>query len=436
MRDDRFHGSGGDDDTRSPGARDRDRILYSRALHRLAGVTQVLSPLASGAVHNRLTHSLKVAQIGRRLSESLVRSAAADEELAGAIAALGGLDPEVAEAGGLAHDIGHPPFGHLGERTLDALLLDAGDDEGFNGNAQAFRVLTADDHDRPEPGLDLTRATLRANLKYPWFRGHGADGPDDPRWNAWGAYSSEADAFAFACAGPPAEGRSLEAEIVDWADDISYAVHDVEDFTAGGAIPLLALEADPDERERFLALADPGPVSPADLAHGLDVVLDFSRARPSTLNRWPVFRAGGAMLDFLVGELVVRSDGPGGAPCAAPTPVAAAATRVLKELTAVYVLEEPALGRVHDLQAEVVTDLFEVLLKQGASPRVAGDSIAALDDREALQRHAALFGPDLAGHIATLTTLPPTDGGEQPPALATALAAGRAAGGRPAAPRS
>jgi hypothetical protein len=82
---------------------------------------------------------------------------------------------------------------------------------------------------------------------------------------------------------------------------------------------------------------------------------------------------------------------------------------------------------VHDLQAEVVSDLFEVLLTQGATPRVAGDFVAGLDDREALQRHAALFGPELAGRIATLTTLPPTDGGEQPPALATALAAGRAA---------
>src|SRR4051794_7249376 len=129
MRDDRFSSERGHDDARSPGARDRDRILYSRALHRLAGVTQVLSPLASGAVHNRLTHSLKVAQIARRLSEALVRSAAAAPALAQAIVALGGLDPEVAEAAGLAHDIGHPPFGHLGERTLDQLLLDAGDDE-------------------------------------------------------------------------------------------------------------------------------------------------------------------------------------------------------------------------------------------------------------------------------------------------------------------
>ena len=433
MRDDRLHGDSGGDDARSPGARDRDRILYSRALHRLGGVTQVLSPLASGAVHNRLIHSLKVAQIARRLSEALVRSAPTDPALAEAIAALGGLDPEVAEAAGLAHDIGHPPFGHLGERTLDRLLLDAGDDEGFNGNAQAFRVLTALDHDRPEPGLDLTRATLRANLKYPWYRGGGATGPDDARWSSWGAFASESEAFAFACAGPPAVGRSLEAEIVDWADDISYAVHDVEDFTAGGAIPLAALEVDTAERERFLALADPGPVSPAALADGLDVVLDFSRARPSTLTRWPVFRAGGAMLDFLVGELVVRPDGPDGAPCATPSPVAAAATRVLKELTAVYVLEEPALGMVHDLQAEVVADLFAVFLDQGTSPRLAGDAVAGLDDREALQRHAALFGPGLATRIGALTTLPPSDGGEQPPALATALAAARAAG-RPATP--
>lgn len=423
MRDDRFHGEGGSDDARSPGARDRDRILYSRALHRLAGVTQVLSPLASGAVHNRLTHSLKVAQIARRLSEGLARSAADDPALAAALDALGGLDPEVAEAAGLAHDIGHPPFGHLGERTLDALLLDAGDDEGFNGNAQAFRVLVALDHDRPQPGLDLTRATLRANLKYPWYRGHGADGPDDHRWASWGAYASEREQFAFACAGPPVEGRSLEAEIVDWADDISYAVHDVEDFTAGGAIPLARLEDDPGERERFLALADPGGIGPADMAHGLDVFLAFSRKRP-TDSRWPTFRAGGAMLDLLVNEFVVEHDGP---PRATATAVAAATTRVLKELTAVYVLEEPALGHVHDLQADVVADLFGVFLEQGATPRAAGDAIAELDDREALQRHALLFGPELATEITTLTTLPPSGSGTGAPPLATALSAGRAA---------
>lgn len=424
MRDDRFHGQGGDDDVRAPGARDRDRILYSRALHRLAGVTQVLSPLASGAVHNRLTHSLKVAQIARRLSESLGRAAADDPALAAAVAALGGLDPEVAEAAGLAHDIGHPPFGHLGERTLDALLLDAGDDEGFNGNAQAFRVLTALDHDRSEPGLDLTRATLRANLKYPWYRGDGAEGPDDARWSSWGAYASEREAFAFAMAGPPAAGRSLEAEIVDWADDISYAVHDVEDFTAGGAIPLAALEADAAEREHFLALADPGSIGPGEMAHGLEVFLDLARSRPAGVTRWPAFRAGGAMIDLLVGEFAVEHDG---TPVATPTPLGLATVRVLKELTAVYVLEEPALGAVHDLQAEVVADLFAAFLAQGASPRTAGDAIAELDDREALQRHAALFGPERATRITTLTTLPPSDGGERPPALATALAAGRAA---------
>jgi dGTPase len=427
VRDDRLHGGNGRDDARSPGARDRDRILYSRPFHRLAGVTQVLSPLATGAVHNRLTHSLKVGQIARRLSESLVRAGADDPALATAIDALGGLDPEVAEAAGLAHDIGHPPFGHLGERALDQLMLDAGDDEGFNGNAQAFRVLTALDHDRSTPGLDLTRATLRANLKYPWFRGHGADGPDDPRWSSWGAFTSEAEAFAFAMAGPPVEGRSLEAEIVDWADDITYAVHDVEDFTAGGAIPLAALQTRPAERERFLALADHGSIDPAAMAHGLDVFLDLDRSRPADVPRWPSFRAGGAMIDLLVNELVVvHDDGP---PRVTTTPVAAATTQVLKQLTYVYVLDEPAIGTVHEHQRQVVIDLFELFLDQGMSPRQVGDTIAGLDDREALQRHVAVFGPALATHIATLSTLPPTGptGAEQPPALATALAAGRAA---------
>jgi hypothetical protein len=108
--------------------------------------------------------------------------------------------------------------------------------------------------------------------------------------------------------------------------------------------------------------------------------------------------------------------------------VAAATTQVLKQLTAVYVLDEPALGLVHDQQGELVTDLFGLFLEQGAGARAAADVIAGLDDREALQRHAALFGPELATRITALTTLPPSDGGERAPALATALAAGRAAG--------
>ena len=110
--------------------RDRDRILYSTAFRRLAEVTQVVSPSGGHVFHNRLTHSLKVAQVGRAAATWLVRQFPDD------VRAVGGVDPYVVEAASLAHDLGHPPFGHLAERALDGLLRARGVDDGFEGNAQ------------------------------------------------------------------------------------------------------------------------------------------------------------------------------------------------------------------------------------------------------------------------------------------------------------
>lgn len=123
-------------DYRSPAQIDRDRILYSTAFARLAEVTQVVTADQGHVFHNRLTHSLKVGQLARRMAEKILREQAkeADE--------LGGLDPDVAEAAGLAHDLGHPPFGHIAEETLDELLRTQGVQDGFEGNAQSFRILT------------------------------------------------------------------------------------------------------------------------------------------------------------------------------------------------------------------------------------------------------------------------------------------------------
>ena len=126
-------------DERTEAEKDRDRILYCSALRRLASVTQVTSPTASGSTHNRLTHALKVAQVGRRISENLRRkhsaldpSNATDPRLA--------VDPNVVEAAGLAHDLGHPPFGHISEQMLNKLAKKLGCEEGFEGNAQSFRM--------------------------------------------------------------------------------------------------------------------------------------------------------------------------------------------------------------------------------------------------------------------------------------------------------
>jgi dGTPase len=147
-------------DLRTRAQRDRDRLLYSSALRRLAEVTQVVSPGSGFVFHNRLTHTLQVAQVGRRLAERLTRLQPKE------VAASEGLDPDVVEAACLAHDLGHPPFGHIAEEVLNEEAKLAG---GFEGNAQSFRIVTKlAFRSQKYGGLDLSRASLAAILKYPW----------------------------------------------------------------------------------------------------------------------------------------------------------------------------------------------------------------------------------------------------------------------------
>jgi dGTPase len=213
-------------DQRNEFERDRDRLLYSSAFQRLAGITQIVRAGEADVFHTRQQHTIKVAQIGRRLAQHLLRTQP-DE------AATHGLDPEVVEAACMAHDIGHPPFGHVGEHTLDALVRDKSNTDGFEGNAQSFRIVTKLSVRFPDfPGMDLTRATLCAILKYPWF--HSATGKGSKKWSA---YQSEQQDFEFARQFFASERRSLEAELMNWSDDVAYSVHDLEDFHRCNAIP-------------------------------------------------------------------------------------------------------------------------------------------------------------------------------------------------------
>src|SRR5205809_376743 len=170
------------DDYRSPSQRDRDRVLYSSSFRRLAEVTQVVAANSGYVFHNRLTHSLQVAQVGRRLAEKLNKIQPETKEF---------IDPDVVEAACLAHDLGHPPFGHIAEHALNELADEIG---GFEGNAQSFRIVTRLASRSPNhAGLDLTAATLAAVLKYPWQRGGNPQ-----KTNKWGAYDSETRDFEFA----------------------------------------------------------------------------------------------------------------------------------------------------------------------------------------------------------------------------------------------
>ncbi|ROS21802.1 deoxyguanosinetriphosphate triphosphohydrolase family protein [Cellulomonas sp. PhB150] len=244
-------GAGVPTDGRSPFRRDRDRLLYSTAFARLSGVTQVITPSPSGLqTHNRLTHSLKVGQLARTIAEHIIVSA--EDHV---LAPYGGVDADVAEAAAYAHDIGHPPFGHIGEEVLDEVGREWGL-VGFEGNAQSFRIVTRlEQHALDETrGLDLTSATLAAILKYPWIRSDhddrfplARDSTDLPlyelRKKKFCSYETPSERtgkhpdtdFARALELIPKDkfGRPLqapEASIMDIADDITYAMHDLEDF--------------------------------------------------------------------------------------------------------------------------------------------------------------------------------------------------------------
>jgi dGTPase len=259
---------------RSDFERDRARVLHSAALRRLAAKTQVVRAASADFPRTRLTHSLECAQIGRELGQEI------------------GCDPDLVDAACLAHDIGHSPFGHNGEAALNELAAGIG---GFEGNAQTLRLLTRLEPKTEGAGLNLTRATLDATLKYPWFGEPGTK---------FGAYAEDADVFAWIRQGAPDRRPCLEAQVMDWADDVAYSVHDMEDGFHAGLITFKNLKS-PTERAEVSRTAIaycPDGVTESELTELLEALL--------ALDIWPASYDGGpatvAALKNLTSELIGR----------------------------------------------------------------------------------------------------------------------------------
>ena len=378
--------------------RDRARVLHSSALRRLAAKTQVVLAGESDFPRTRLTHTLEVAQISRELGAAL------------------GANPDVTDLAGLAHDLGHPPFGHNGEDALDAAAQDIG---GFEGNAQSLRVLV-----RLEPkvtdaagrsaGLNLTRASLDAVIKYPWTRR-----ADRRKFNA---YSDDVGVFDWVRAEAPSERQCFESQVMDWSDDVAYSVHDVEDGVHAGHIDLAAVRGS-SERAEVCTLAKDWYAQDADTAD-LEAALDRILALPYWPRRFDGSHGDLASLKNMTSQLTGRFVTP-----------AISATReqfgggtltryranlvvpeeqrsevaVLKALANLFVFQRPNAAAIYERQREVVHELvdalnasapaeldpsfapsWEVATDDAAARRIIIDQVASLTDRSILRWHARL----------------------------------------------
>ena len=328
---------------------------------------------------NRLTHSLEVAQVGRELADSL------------------GLDPDVVDTACLSHDLGHPPFGHNGERALNEWASDIG---GFEGNAQTLRLLT-----RIEPkvfgdqgesfGLNLTRASLDASCKYPWSDRSGV--PDPSGRNKYGFYDDDAPAFEWMRQGAPAGRLCIEAQVMDLSDDIAYSVHDFEDAIVGGYVDVRSLGArvDHDELVNSMFAWIGGEFDHDELIAAFDRLdnLDF------WIDQWDSSRRDHGRLKNLTSQLIGRFAGAAvqatreeysgvlarfGGNIVVPREIKTEIA-VLKGIVAAFVMSTNARRPIYAQQREQLSQLASELLRSGGEHLDVGfrfDWDAASDDHE------------------------------------------------------
>nr|WP_309853092.1 deoxyguanosinetriphosphate triphosphohydrolase [Falsarthrobacter nasiphocae] len=388
--------------------RDRARVLHSSALRRLGAKTQVLAPVTDDFIRTRLTHSLEVAQVGRELGRVL------------------GCDPDIVDAACLSHDLGHPPFGHNGEKALHEAAAGIG---GFEGNAQTLRILTRLEpkvlHDDGRPaGLNLTRASLDAACKYPWAAADAPLKPNGLRSSKFGAYDDDLPVFSWIRRGAP-EGRAcMEAQVMDLSDDISYSVHDVEDAIVGGHLQLKWVE-NVDQRARVIGYTREWylpETSPADV----DAALARLEMTPGWVRESSGSRADMARIKNMTSGLIGRFASAAFEATRA-TYDAAALTRyagsvvvpeetwleiaVLKGLATTFVMESDMRQPLYARQREILLELVDELNRTGEKwlePMFAGDlaeaagdaerlrivvdQVASLTDRSALDLYERIFG--------------------------------------------
>jgi len=392
---------------RSDFARDRGRLLHSSALRRLAAKTQVLSPTAGlDFARNRLTHSLEVAQVGRELASSL------------------GLDPDVVDTACLAHDLGHPPFGHNGERALSEWSNDIG---GFEGNAQTLRLLS-----RIEPkvfspdgrsfGLNLTRASLDASCKYPWPEQQGVADPSGR--SKFGFYQDDSEVFAWLRVGAPDRVRCIEAQVMDLSDDIAYSVHDFEDAIVSGYLDVPALSARVNHDDLVDSMVEwiGGELDHSELIAAFDRLDNLE----AWIETWDGSRIDSARLKNLTSQLIGRfaheavhatraaHSAPSlirfGADVVVPRETQAEIA-VLKGIVAANVMSTNSRKPIYTEQRILITELADALLatesanldpgfagdwlqagNDAAKKRVIVDQVASLTDQSAIAWHTRLVG--------------------------------------------
>jgi len=365
--------------TRSPFRRDCDRVIHSTAFRRLKHKTQVFVFHEGDHYRTRLTHSLEVAQIARALARQL------------------GLDEDLTETLALAHDLGHPPFGHAGERALDACLKAHG---GFDHNAQTLRVVTALEHRYPDfDGLNLTWESLEGIVKHngPLTARNGAPiGRSHEHGVPIGIsdYIEKHDLELWSFA-------SLEAQVAAIADDIAYDAHDLDDGLRADLFALSDLAGLPVIGGLLREVRDQYPgIDPARLTHEL------------------VRRLIGRLIEDVVGESIRRLGAAAptsadevraaGTPMVAFSALMASADRAIKEFLWTNMYRHPRVIGVMDNTEVVVRELFARFFvspqdmpgewAQGLDPadvaaraRRVADFIAGMTDGFALSEHARLF---------------------------------------------